>query len=208
MFGAAVPDYIALAWLLVCWVGYTVFADRPNRDAPNLVEALHRYRVRWMERMLERELRTSDVNILATLIRSNALFASTTIFILAGLMTILGGFGAAREAVSELSFAVQVSPELWEMKGLVVLLIFVYAFFKFVWSMRQFNFALVLIGAAPMREDVNAPDRPRFAERTARRASARAPAVPARISMTPAGSPTGSALPTTCSTTSPGSGIR
>ncbi len=168
MLEAAVADYIALAWFFVCWVGYTAFADRPDRDAPNLVEALHRYRVRWMERMLERELRTSDVNILASLIRSNALFASTTIFILAGLMTILGGFGAAREAVSELSFAVQASPELWEMKGLVLLLIFVYAFFKFVWSMRQFNFALVLIGAAPMREDVNAPDRPGFAERTAR----------------------------------------
>jgi len=168
VFGAAVADYIALVWLFVCWVGYTAFADRPNRDAPNLVEALHRYRVRWMERMLERELRTGDVNILAALIRSNALFASTTIFILAGLMTLLGGFGAARGAVSELSFAVQASRELWEVKGIVLLLIFVYAFFKFVWSMRQFNFALVLIGAAPMREDVNAPDRPRFAERTAR----------------------------------------
>ena len=168
MLEAAVADYIALAWFFVCWIGYTAFADRPDRDAPNLVEALHRYRVRWMERMLERELRTSDVNILASLIRSNALFASTTIFILAGLMTILGGFGTAREAVSELSFAVQASPELWEMKGLVLLLIFVYAFFKFVWSMRQFNFALVLIGAAPMREDVTAPDRPGFAERTAR----------------------------------------
>ncbi len=168
MFGAAVADYIALVWFFVCWVGYTAFADRPNREAPNLVEALHRYRVRWMERMLERELRTGDVNILAALIRSNALFASTTIFILAGLMTLLGGFGAAREAVSELSFAVQVSPELWEMKGLVLLLIFVYAFFKFVWSMRQFNFALVLIGAAPMPEEVNAPDRPGFPERAAR----------------------------------------
>ncbi|MCZ6465967.1 MAG: DUF599 family protein, partial [Alphaproteobacteria bacterium] len=136
MFGAAVADYIALVWLFVCWVGYTAFADRPNRDAPNLVEALHRYRVRWMERMLERELRTGDVNILAALIRSNALFASTTIFILAGLMTLLGGFGAARGAVSELSFAVQASRELWEVKGIVLLLIFVYAFFKFVWSMR------------------------------------------------------------------------
>jgi len=121
VFGAAVADYIALVWLFVCWVGYTAFADRPNRDAPNLVEALHRYRVRWMERMLERELRTGDVNILAALIRSNALFASTTIFILAGLMTLLGGFGAAREAVSELSFAVQASRELWEVKVLVPL---------------------------------------------------------------------------------------
>ena len=168
VFGAAVADYIALVWFFVCWIGYTAFADRPNRDTPNLVEALHRYRVRWMERLLERELRTGDVNILASLISSNALFASTTIFILAGLMAILGGFGAAREAVSELSFAVQTSRELWELKGMVLLLIFVYAFFKFVWSMRQFNFALVLVGAAPMREDVNAPDRPGFAERTAR----------------------------------------
>ncbi len=168
MFGATVPDYIALAWFLACWAGYTAFADRPNRDTPNLVEALHRYRVRWMERMLERELRTGDVNILAAMIRSNALFASTTIFILAGLMTILAGLDTARAVLSELSFIVPATRELWSVKVLVLLLIFVYAFFKFVWSMRQFSFALVLVGAAPMPEDVNAPDRPGFPERAAR----------------------------------------
>ncbi len=168
MFGATVPDYIALAWFLACWGGYTAFADRPRPGTPNLVEAMHRYRVRWMERMLERELRTADVNILATLIRSNALFASTTIFILAGLMTILAGLDTARAVLSELSFAVPATRELWSVKVLTLVLIFVYAFFKFVWSMRQFNFALVLVGAAPMREDLSAPDRPGFSERAAR----------------------------------------
>jgi len=166
--GATIPDFLAFVWFLACWVGYTLFAERPRQAGANLMEALHEHRVRWMERMMERELRTSDVNILATLIRSDALFASTTIFILAGLMTVLGGVDTARALVSSLSFAVQASRQLWELKVLVLMLIFVYAFFKFVWSMRQFNFALVMIGAAPMREDVNAPDRPGFPERAAR----------------------------------------
>ncbi len=168
MLGATVPDYIAFVWFFACWVGYTMFADRPRPDTPNLLEAMHRYRVRWMERMLERDLRTGDVNILASLIRSNALFASTTIFIMAGLMAILGALDTARALVSDLSFAVQAPREMWEVKVLVLVLIFVYAFFKFVWSMRQFNFALVLIGAAPMPEDLVAPDRPGFPERAAR----------------------------------------
>ena len=166
--GATVPDFIAFVWFLACWGGYTVFADHVRPGTPDLVETMHRYRVRWMERMLERELRISDVNILATLIRTNAMFATTTVFILAGLITILGGLDTARALVSDLSFAVQASRELWEVKVLVLVLIFVYSFFKFVWSIQQFNFGLVLIGAAPMREDVDAPDRPGYPERAAR----------------------------------------
>src|SRR5690606_23912363 len=47
----------------------------------------------------------------------------------------------------ELPFAQQVSERAWELKILVLLLIFVYAFFKFSWSIRQFGFCSILVGA-------------------------------------------------------------
>jgi len=166
--GATVADYAAFAWLFVCWVGYTYYADHARARGRTLLTALHEHRVVWMRRMLERDLRVADVSIVDAAIRVASLLATTTMFILAGLVTILGALDRARAVVSTLSFAVQASRELWEVKILLLVMIFVYAFFKFAWSLRQFNFALVMIGAAPLRDEVNDPDRATFPERAAR----------------------------------------
>lgn len=165
----AIPlvDWLALAWFFACWCGYTFYADYWRWKTRELATVLHRYRVRWMQRMLKREARIADATIVATLIRSDTLFASTTLFILAGLVTILGALDKAREVVSTISFAVQASPELWEIKVLILITIFVYAFFKFAWSLRQFNFSLTLIGAAPMPDEVTAVDEREFPQRAA-----------------------------------------
>ncbi|HTO46676.1 MAG TPA: DUF599 domain-containing protein, partial [Burkholderiales bacterium] len=48
--------------------------------------------------------------------------------------------------------AVPTSEQVWELKLLLLVSIFVYAFFKFTWSLRQFNFVGILIGAAPACE--------------------------------------------------------
>merc|ERR1711879_562098 len=49
--------------------------------------------------------------------------------------------------------------------GVVMIGVFIYAFFTFTWSMRQFGFASVLVGAAPMPGDtsVTAAERRSFA---------------------------------------------
>ena len=39
---------------------------------------------------------------------------------------------------------------MWELKLLLLLAIFVYAYFKFTWSLRQFNLLSILIGGAPL----------------------------------------------------------
>ena len=160
-------DIIAFIWFLVCWLGYSYYSDRAQRNDSNVVTVLHQYRLRWMSRMLKRENRVGDVNIVDTLIRSVSLFASTNIFILAGLVTVLGGVDVARELVSEISFAVEAPRELWEAKVLILILIFVHAFFTLVWALRQLSFALVLIGGAPLPEETDAADREGFAERAA-----------------------------------------
>lgn len=162
------PDILAFGWFMVMWVGYTLFADRIGVTRRPATQVMHEYRVRWMERMLERDNRMADVSIVTAHMRSGMLFASITILILAGVMTILGNLGKAREVTSNLSFAVEASRELWEIKVIVLMLIFVYAFFKYAWCLRQFNFALIFIGAAPLPEEVNARERQDYPERGAR----------------------------------------
>ena len=168
MFGAFVIDAVAFCCFLACWAGYTLYADHLRRDGRNLFTAMHDYRLRWMKRMLERELRIVDVTILATQMRNVSLLASTSIIILGGLVALLGAIDTAQSVVAKIPFAIQASAEMWEVKDLTVVGIFAYAFFKFAWALRQFNYATVLIGAAPMPQEEHAPDRKGYAERAAR----------------------------------------
>jgi len=165
----AVPlrDIAAFVWFMALWGGYTYWADHHGISRRPAAQIMHDYRVLWMSRMLERDNRMADVQIVTAHMRSAMLFASITILIMAGVMTIMGNLGKARDVASELSFAITASKEMWEIKVIVLMMIFVYAFFKYVWCLRQFNFALVFIGAAPLPEEVNAMDRQNYPERGA-----------------------------------------
>lgn len=134
---------------MICWVSYTRYADLQARDNLTLMSVMHGYRLQWMHEMLKRDVRIVDSNIVLILARSATFLASTTIFILAGLIAILGTMDTAIEIIGELRYAVQSSREIWELKLIVLLLIFIYAFFKFTWSMRHFNYLSIMIGAAP-----------------------------------------------------------
>ena len=55
----------------------------------------------------------------------------------------------ALAVTADLPFVAHASRELWQIKIVVLGMIFVYAFFKFTWSLRQFNMLSLLVGAAP-----------------------------------------------------------
>lgn len=163
---AALLDLVALLWLLLNWIGYTVFADRRSRVSLTLMHSTHGYRLRWMRECLRRDNRIVDTQIAGTLSRSVTFFASTSIFILAGLLAVLGAIDAAMVVVADLRYAVATTREMVELKLFVLLLVFVYAFFKFTWSLRHFNYLSVMIGAAPDHADP-----PSWAEEYAQRAA-------------------------------------
>jgi uncharacterized membrane protein len=146
-------DLIGLVWFVVLWAGYTWYTDRHARRAHSLRSVMHGYREQWMQQMLARDNRVVDVNILRNLLQGVAFFASATVLILAGLMTILGSTDKVIEIVRALPFAAKTTLGQWELKLLVLCVIFVYAFFKFTWAMRQFNYCATLIGAAPKGSD-------------------------------------------------------
>jgi uncharacterized membrane protein len=70
-------------------------------------------------------------------------------FILAGLIAVLGARQQAMAVLAELPYAVASSAALWDAKVLLLIFLFVYAFFKFTWAFRQYNYCLVLVGCAP-----------------------------------------------------------
>jgi uncharacterized membrane protein len=163
-----IPDMIALLWMLACWMGYTYVADRNAINKREVAKVMYHHRLTWMKRMLERDNRMADVNIVIAHIRSGTLFASTSILILAGTVAILGHIDQLRTVITKLSFAAEPVSELLEMKVFVLIGIFVYAFFKYAWCLRQFNYSLILIGAAPMPDDCDEHTKATYPERAAR----------------------------------------
>ncbi|MFC6672325.1 DUF599 domain-containing protein [Marinobacterium aestuariivivens] len=144
------PNLLAMLWFLICFRGYMRYARLKSQTTACLASVMHLYRHEWMRHMLMRENRVPDTTAIANLERTVAFFASTTMLILAGLMTLLSARDKAISIVSEIPFAYPTGAGEWEFKLLVLLVLFVYAFFKFTWSLRQYGFASVMVGGAPL----------------------------------------------------------
>ena len=149
----SIADGMAVLWLILVWVCYGRFADRlpPDDRAPkHLNEAMHQIRRVWMRRMLDRHDRIVDSSLTGHTVSSIGFFASTSMIIIAGLLGLLGRIGAAQELINSWSFAVHTSEGLFQLKMLGLVAVFILAFYKFTWALRQYNFTCALIGAAPL----------------------------------------------------------
>ncbi len=163
---------VALIWFLLCFRGYMYYSAHKSHTTPCLSSMLHLYRREWMLRMLSREVRIADTTAIANLERSVAFFASTTILVLAGLVTVMSSAEEAINMVQDLPFVVVATRQEWELKLLVLIVLFIYAFFKFTWSLRQYGFVSVMIGGAPLpNEEPSAKQVEAHAERIATMAS-------------------------------------
>lgn len=142
-------DAFALAWFVACWVGFDQFSARKAKRSPSLLSTLRIHRTFWMNQMSRRDNHQLDATLLNNVLRYVLFFASTTVFILAGLVALLGTTDKVVEVVSRLPFSEGFVVWVWEIKVVMLIYIFVYAFFKFTWSAWQFNAAGILIGGMP-----------------------------------------------------------
>lgn len=142
-------DTLALIFFALCWFGYARYSDHPSQRSDNLVDATNRWRLQWMREMLARDNRSIDSILVGNLARSFTFFASTTIFILAALVSLLGYREQVNAIVENIPFAKVSDPLFWQVKIFLLVIIFIYAFFKYTWSMRQYNYINIFIGAAP-----------------------------------------------------------
>lgn len=166
-------DWLALACFFTLWVGYAWFARYWGKRQPSVLAATNHLRAQWMQQATWRDPRMLDGLITQSLSHTPSFFSSTSILIIGGLLALLGTTDKAAEVVRDMPFAQITSMQVFEFKVLVLLAIFVYAFFRFSWSMRQYTFVSLMIGAMPPPEhfeatEATAPDeRQRFVHRAA-----------------------------------------
>lgn len=142
-------DLAALAFFLVAWLAYGLVVERTALGARSLNRAMDAYRRQWMEVLASRDNRIIDANINASLQNGTAFFASTSLLAIGGALTLLRSTDDALHLLGELPFATVTSRVAWEAKVVGLAIVFVYAFFKFAWAYRLFNYGAILIGAVP-----------------------------------------------------------
>jgi uncharacterized membrane protein len=74
--------------------------------------------------------------------------ASTSLLILASLVTVLSAASDEFMSMPTLRFVEEVTPEVVQMKLLLMIFIFVYGFFTFSWALRQYGFCFILFGSS------------------------------------------------------------
>ncbi len=142
-------DFLALAWSVLLWLGYANLIDKPIWGRPSLNSAMRGRRTDWMRQLIRRENRMPDVVLIGHLMQSVSFFASATLIVVAALLGALGALDQIRGAIEDLHFTAASSRAAWQAKLLIMIALFVYAFFKFSWSLRQWNYCCVLIGGIP-----------------------------------------------------------
>lgn len=142
-------DWLAVAWFFSAWIAYALLARRRGHYEGSLLARTNEYRRLWMLQATWREVRVVDGVVIQSLSSSPSFFASTTILIIGGLLALLGTSEKATELVREIPFAARTSILVFDLKLLLLTAVFVYAFFRFTWSLRQYTFGALMIASAP-----------------------------------------------------------
>src|SRR3984893_2847233 len=151
-------DLAALAFFLLAWAGYAMAVEWDQQSHGGLNARMHRYREVWMRRALARDMRMVDMQVMAALQNGTAFFASTTLLAVGGALTLLRSTGEILSVVAELPFGIVTTSAQWEAKTMGLIVVFIYAFFKFAWSYRLFNYVAIMLGAMPFASEKNTPE--------------------------------------------------
>jgi uncharacterized membrane protein len=142
-------DLAALAFFLFAWGGYAIAVEWGPGNHTGLNARMHAYRDIWMRRALHRELRMFDAQIMAALQNGTAFFASTSLLAIGGGLTMLRATNEINTVIENLQVGEPPTAAKWEIKAAGLILILVYAFFKFAWAYRLYNYVAIMLGAMP-----------------------------------------------------------
>ncbi len=141
-------DIFSFVFFVGSWLGYSLLARRAARKRNSLSSVLYRYRKEWVRKLSISGMSEVDSELLSSLERQVSFLASTSLLILASLVTVLSTASDMFMNLSSLRFVTEVSVEVVQMKLLLLLCIFVYGFFTFTWSIRQYGFCFIVFGSS------------------------------------------------------------
>ncbi|MCP1559427.1 UNVERIFIED_ORG: putative membrane protein [Methylobacterium sp. SuP10 SLI 274] len=142
-------DFAALLFFVASWASYSFAVQRRRGDRLSLSQIMNRQRHKWAVQMITRDNRVVDTTINASLQNGTAFFASTSLIALGSVLTLSRSGDDVLNLFSALPFGAGTTRQTWEIKVAGLAVVFVYAFFKFAWAYRLFNYGAILIGAVP-----------------------------------------------------------
>lgn len=151
-------DIAGFVWFVVVWFGQGWITEKSRWSDRSVNHAINEARRAWIREAAVRDLRMVETGIIAGLQNGTAFFASTSLIAIGGGFTLLNSADHAVGVVTAISLFTDTSRAMFEYKVIGLLGIYAYAFFKFGWAYRMFNFGSILIGALPPPATVNTPE--------------------------------------------------
>ena len=141
--GAALVFFLAGWWFL----GWLIDASPWHRHT--LSAAMKSQRREWMRQMAARQVRLVDANIITGLQQATSFFASTALLAVGAGFGLLTAADTIIDAFEQSVAHVEIDRAAFYVKTAVLMAFYAYAFFKFGWAYRIFNYSAVMLAATP-----------------------------------------------------------
>lgn len=141
---------LAVAWFVLAWLGYAPLVRRlwPRGGAINI--DMESIRARWMGVMAHRrDQRLLDGQLMGHALSSASFFASSNLILIAAAAGVLFGGEASYHRILQAPGLQHAPRLLFDAKIVLITAALVRGLLDFIWSIRQMNYALAVIGAAP-----------------------------------------------------------
>jgi uncharacterized membrane protein len=141
-------DIAALVIFTIAWIAYEPVLKAASRGE-HINTDMTVVRRAWMKNMAMRDNRFIDSQLLGHALNSASFFASSNLILIAATASALFGGEAAFRSASSLIVISTSSRLLFEGQLALVLVTLVRSLLAFIWAIRQMNYCLAAVGAAP-----------------------------------------------------------
>ena len=142
-------DLAAALLYLVAWIGYGPMMSRVG-GRHSINTDMDAVRLRWMRHMaLRRDTRLLDGQLTGHLLSSSSFFTSSNLILIAATTSVLFGGDRAYTALRGLPVVAHAPRLLFTLKIALITVTLARSLLDFIWSIRQLNYLLAIIGAAP-----------------------------------------------------------
>jgi uncharacterized membrane protein len=142
-------DGAALAFFLVSWWFLGWLIDMSPWHKFTLSAAMKAQRREWMRQMAARDVRLVDANIITGLQQATSFFASTALLAVGAGFALLTAADTIIDAFEQSVAHLKIDRAAFYMKTAGLMALYAYAFFKFGWAYRVFNYSAVMLVACP-----------------------------------------------------------
>lgn len=146
-------DVICACVFAATWLGYEPVMSMLGARRGTINSDLAAIRGAWMMRMLAREGRITDSNLIGHVLSSAGFFASTNLLLIAAATGLLFGGDQTLTRLDGLALMAPAPKWVLELKITLVVITLARGLLDFIWAIRQLNYCVTLFGAAPEASD-------------------------------------------------------